>query len=351
MKKDERSDINPFTGKKHFDIVDDDSFLEQSYKEYYNVINQSQLLDNTAEGQLLSRVAVKLINAVENYLSEIGRSDYTQNYYDWEFHLIATDQINAFCMPGGKIVMYSGMMSFANTEEEIAFILGHEMAHALLDHSRTRASVQNAKNAVTAASYLGSVGLALVGLGELANVTRVVTNVADIGSEFFLMKPFGRNHELEADRLGMLIIHWAGYDIRHIPAFWKRMNGVNANNYDFFSTHPSDDKRIAVMENLIVEIQNQRDFYQTPVIGEVSSQNTVKKQIEIKETPSQAPSDNSLGKKSNVKFCTNCGTESPVDAVFCFNCGNKFQDLSKCPNCGNEINRGDLFCTNCGTKL
>ena len=225
MAKDDRSSINPFTGKSHFDMVNDDKFLQQSYNEYYSMINQSQLLDNTPQGQQLRNIAIRLIQAVEGYLARIGRSDYTEDYYDWDFHLVANDTVNAFCMPGGKIVMFSGILSVADSEEKVAFILGHEMAHALLDHSRTRVSAQNAQNAITSAAWIGSFALDILGFGGAGDLTRAATNVASVGSQFFLMNPWGRDQELEADKLGMMIIHWAGYDISQIPAFWQSMAG------------------------------------------------------------------------------------------------------------------------------
>lgn len=337
MAKDDRSSVNPFTGKSHFDIVNDDKFLEESYNEYYSMINRAQLLDNTANGQLVRNVAVRLIRAVENHLAQIGRSDYTEDYYEWDFHLVADDTVNAFCMPGGKIVMFSGILSVANTEEKVAFILGHEMAHALLDHSRTRISAQNAKNAITSAAWIGSFALDLVGLGEIGNLTRAATNVADVGSHFLLMNPWGRDQELEADRLGMMIIHWAGYDISSIPAFWQSMAGGNPNNHDFFSTHPSDSKRIASMKELIAEIENQKDFYSAPVLAKGSNSRNVQ--------------EHSVVGENVVKYCSSCGSPSDIDAKFCTNCGFKFDDELKCSKCGALIDHGDIFCTNCGTKL
>lgn len=310
MVKDDRSALNPFTGKKHFDMVDDDQFLQESYNEYYGMINQAQLLDNSQNGQTVINVAINLINAVNEYLAKIDRLDYVEDCYDWDVHLVAEDTVNAFCMPGGKIVMFSGILSFANTEEKIAFILGHEMAHALLDHSRTRISAQNAQNAITSAAWIGSFAMDLVGLGGLGSLTRAATNVASIGSQFFLMNPWGRDQELEADRLGMLIIHWAGYDIAHIPHFWQAMSKQNSNEHDFFSTHPSDSKRIAAMNELIVEINNADDFHSKPVIGEVP-------------TPKSEFSDRHLT-ENNIKFCQNCGTKAGLNDKFCTNCGFKF---------------------------
>ncbi len=265
-KKSDRSDINPFTGKKHFNIVDDDKFLDNSYVEYNNIISQSQLLDETPDGQIVSDVSLKLIDAVENHLLKIERSDYTENYYDWEFHLVSTDTVNAFCLPGGKIIVYSGLLSIADKEEYLAFILGHEMAHALLDHGRTKMSAHNAKNTATTVARIGSFGLGLLGLGEAASVVSTVTNVVDIGSEYLLIKPWGRDQEMEADKLGMMIIKWAGYDISKIPEFWQKMSEINSNKHDFFSTHPSDKKRIDAMNKLVLEISNQENFNNTPVI-------------------------------------------------------------------------------------
>ena len=337
MAKDDRSEVNPFTGKKHFDMVNDDKFLQQSYNEYYSMINQSQLLDNTNDGQIIINVAVRLINAVNEYLAKIGRLDYVEDYYDWDVHLVADNTVNAFCMPGGKIVMFSGILSVANTEEKVAFILGHEMAHALLDHSRTRASAQTAQNAITSAAWIGSIAMDLVGLGAIGSLTRAATNVASIGSQFFLMNPWGRDQELEADKLGMMIIHWAGYDISGIPAFWQSMSARNSNEHDFFSTHPADSKRIATMNELILEIENQKDFYTQPVLG---------------ETP--VPKDefrNAHLDNDNVKYCQNCGSASDLDAKFCTNCGSKFDVELKCPDCGALVESGDIFCTNCGKKL
>ena len=337
MAKDDRSSVNPFTGKSHFDIVNDDKFLEESYNEYYSMISQAQLLDDTPNGQIVRNVAIRLIQAVENYLAQIGRSDYTQDYYEWDFHLVADDTVNAFCMPGGKIVMFSGILSVANTEEKVAFILGHEMAHALLDHSRTRVSAQNAQNAITSAAWFGSFALDLVGLGEIGGLARAATNVASVGSQFFLLNPWGRDQELEADKLGMMIIHWAGYDISPIPAFWQSMAGGNPNSHDFFSTHPSDSKRIAVMNELISEIENQKDFYSSPVLGEVPTPKDEFKSSHITN--------------EDANYCQSCGAKVEKDAKFCTNCGAKFAIELKCPNCGAHISDGDKFCTNCGTKL
>ena len=313
MAKDQRSSLNPFTGKSHFDIVNDDKFLEDSYKQYYAMVQKAQVLDNAPEGQIVRAVAVKLIKAVEAYLTKIDRMDYIKDYYDWDVHLLADQTVNAFCMPGGKIVMFSGILSIANTEERVAFILGHEMAHALLDHSRTRASIESAKNTIATASYFGSFLLDIFGMGAIGDITRASINAANIGSDFLFVKPFGRDQELEADRLGMLIIHWAGYDINAIPAFWESMSQKGGNNFEFFSTHPSDEKRIANMKALIAEINSDKDFTSAPVIGEPT---VTDKTNNWSNQTKQAP-------KANA--CPKCGAAIAPEDNFCTNCGQKIK--------------------------
>ena len=186
MSKDNRSSINPFTGKKELDLLNDDEFLAECYQEYYNLLNQSQLLDNTPQGQLINNVVSKLIESVNMYLSHIGRLDYVENYYDWEVHLIANDTANAFCMPGGKIAVLSGILPITNTEADLAFILGHEISHALLDHSRTRMSKEKRKTDLVNAGIGVANVLSLFGFGELAQLTWATSEMAHYGSEMLL---------------------------------------------------------------------------------------------------------------------------------------------------------------------
>ena len=132
----------------------------------------------------------------------------------------------------------------------------------------------------------------------------------------------------------MMIIHWAGYDISQIPAFWQAMSAKNSNENDFFSTHPADSKRIAAMNDLITEIEGDTDFYSKPVIGNDS-----------------APKTDSNAQSANAINCPHCGAPIDADSKFCTNCGAKFDAELKCPKCGTPFENGDEFCTNCGNKL
>ena len=361
MAKDDRSSVNPFTGKEHYDTVDDDAFLEMCYKEYYNDINGSELLDDTPYGQMVQSVASKLIRTVEDFLIKIGRYDYVENYYDWEFHLSNDDLVNAYCMPGGKIMVYSGLSRLADTEEKLAFILGHEMAHALLDHSRTKFSVMQTKNTLTTVSWVGSFALDLLGFEGAGAMTRAAVNIADIGSHFFLTQPWGRDQEYEADKLGMIIIHMAGYDVDVVPKFWKDFANESGNTFDFFSTHPSDDKRISVMKESLAEIMGQMDFFSRPVLPETpkpkdqySTGNDSIPQIPT-ETSNQ-PAVASAFTASSVQgseTCPKCGNNVSPTAKFCTACGSRIERKNPlaCPECGFITKPGDNFCKNCGHKL
>ena len=380
MAKDDRSGLNPFTGKKHLDLLNDDSFLRRSYGDYNKLIARSNLLDNTSQGQLVTNVAINLISAIEKYLMKIGRYDYIENYYDWEFHLVGDNNVNAFCMPGGKIVVFSGLLSVAQREEEIAFILAHEISHALLDHSRTQQSARTVKTGLEGAALVGSIIMDLTGHHDLANATRGITIAADIGSEFLLMKPFGRGHEIEADKLGIMIMYWAGYDIHNIPTFWQAMSAKSPNNHDFFSTHPSDSKRIEAMRELISEIDLNIDFYSHPVLSDLktkidkSNSNNhdlgdigISRKFEIPQAqPTLAAVSNSSvdsGESNDFnrnvessgfkvikdKFCTNCGHLVAKNDFFCTSCGNKIS--VKCSKCGMDVKPDTKFCTRCGCKL
>jgi len=128
----------------------------------------------------------------------------------------------------------------------------------------------------------------------------------------------------------MLIIHWAGYSIKPIPDFWKKMSNQNSNNFDFFSTHPADDKRIAVMDSLVLKIDNGMD-YSYPVL----SNDFKDSQLSL----------------NNTKKCPHCNHMEDISSKFCTNCGFKFSDEIRCSECGNIPNEGDVFCTNCGNKL
>lgn len=408
MSKDDRSPINPFTGKEHYDSVDDDKFLEMVQKSFYEDIENYELLDNTVNGLMVFNVASRLIQTVEDFLKKIGRYDYVEDYYEWEFHLLDNDVVNAYCAPGGKIVFYSGIFQIVKNEEQLAFILAHEMSHALLDHGRTKISVQQTKDNIAAVSFIGSFALDLMGFGDAGNITRTAIGLAEIGSHFFLTQPWGRDHEYEADKLGMILIHLAGYDVSIVPDFWYEFTKDDGNTFDFFSTHPSDEKRLAVMRESLHGILNETDFYSKPVLPETPSpkdeykvgddsdsvpqidypsapQTTFEAPVPKIEYPSipessfenpisqttfEAPvsSDSSVSESSfedSVSTTDSSVSETSFEdsapqmsletpnvpvGVSAFTSSSSF-NKEKCSRCGNVISSNDKFCMVCGNKI
>lgn len=268
MSKDSRSNLNPFTGKKHYDNINDDEFLKECYNAYYTEVKKYQLLDQTETGRMVNRVTSKLVNTVQDYLRKINRLDYVQDYYDWEVHLVNSEIVNACCYPGGKILVYSGILKYMKSEEELAFVLSHEVSHALLDHSRTSASVQKTKNSLFSFSHIIGIILELLGIRGASQLTQAAAGIANMGSQYLLTQPWGRNHELEADKLGIIISYLAGYNVDNVPEFWKNFSKNNVNEFDFFSSHPADSKRIAVLKESLAEIKSNPDFYSKPLLPE-----------------------------------------------------------------------------------
>lgn len=331
------SDVNPFTDKP-VPINGNENFLDKCYNDYNNVMNNSELLDDTEAGELVIDVTNKLLAAVDGFLDGIGRSDFLRNNFDWEIHLIRDSTVNAWCMPGGKMAVYSGMLGPIQNEEDLALIIGHEMSHALCDHTLHRINSQNTKNALTTAAYIGAVGLSLFGLGEVASVVRTVTTVADIGSEYLILKPFDRDQEFEADKLGMTIMQLAGYDVTHVPDFWRRVSAEGPNEFDFLSTHPADSKRIAKMEEFITSGSDSTIEYENtkrcPNCGAIVGNGDV--------------FCTACGKKVS-SVCSNCGSSINDGDIFCTVCGEKIGNV--CPSCGNPVSDGDIFCTVCGARI
>jgi predicted Zn-dependent protease len=188
---------------------------------------------------MVERVGAKLAEAAQKWLAAEGNDDYL-NDYRWEYKLVQDDTVNAWCMPGGKIVVYTGVLPVTQTENGLAVVLGNEISHALLSHGQQRMSGGVLKQ-------LGAVGLA-IGM-ELAGVSSDARELArlayGIGSEVGGTLPFSRSHESEADRYGIILMAIAGYTPDEAVPFWERMaaNG-NAGGPEFLSTHPSDTTRI-----------------------------------------------------------------------------------------------------------
>lgn len=227
----------PVTGRKQMLLVSDSEVLTlslQQYNEYMKTAPKSTDAKNIA---LVQKVGRNIANAVDTYLKNNGMAS-TAAEFSWEFNLIKSNQVNAFCMPGGKIVVYEGILPYTKDETGLAVVLGHEVAHAVAKHSNERMSQQML-------TELGGQALGVALNTQSAETQRLASAVFGVGSQYGVALPFSRKQELEADELGLIFMAMAGYDPRQAPSFWERMSASGgANVPEFQSTHPSDNTRI-----------------------------------------------------------------------------------------------------------
>jgi predicted Zn-dependent protease len=202
---------------------------------------------NATNTAMVKRVGQRLANAVETYLRNNGMSSEINNF-KWEFNLVQDKSVNAFCMPGGKIVVYEGLLPVTQNEASLAVVLGHEIAHAVAKHSAEQMSKQMRQQYGT---QIGSGVLSALGVGS--DVTSMASSVAGQLFSFKNLK-YSRDNESEADHMGLIFAAMAGYDPNVAVSFWKRMAAQgSSSSSDLFSDHPSDSKRIAAIQNEMPE--------------------------------------------------------------------------------------------------
>ena len=237
----------PITGRKQTLMVSDGEVLSlatQQYKEFMSSAKKSTNATNTA---MVQRVGQRLANAVTQYLNANGMSSEVQNF-QWEFNLVADKQVNAWCMPGGKIVVYEGLLPVTQDEASLAVVLGHEIAHAVAKHSAEQMSNQIKQQY---GAQIGTTILGALGMGQ--NTQSIVQAIAAQGFNFANLK-YSRNHENEADHIGLIITAMAGYDPQVTLPFWQRMAASSTNQTaEFLSDHPSDATRINNITNWMPE--------------------------------------------------------------------------------------------------
>ena len=260
----------PITGRKQNILVSDEQVLSLSNQEYTNYMKSAKLSTNSANTAMVKRVGQRLATAVETYLNEHGMAADAKEY-SWEFNLVQDKSVNAFCMPGGKIVVYEGLLPVTQDEASLAIVLGHEIAHAVAKHSAEQMSKQIKNQYGT--QILGGV---LQAAGVSSTTTQLAQILAQKGLQFRSLK-YSRDHETEADRMGLIFAAMAGYDPNVAVAFWQRMSqGSSSNQNDMFSDHPSDAKRIAAIK---AEMPEALKYYKpaTKVSSSTSKTSSTKK--------------------------------------------------------------------------
>ena len=269
----------PITGRKTHLLVDDAQVLSLSTQQYQDYMKGAQLSTNATNTAMVKRVGQRLATAVETYLRDNGYASELQNY-KWEFNLVANNQVNAFCMPGGKIVVYEGMLPVTQDETSLAIVLGHEIAHAVAKHSAEQLSKQMRQQY---AAQIGGNVLSQVGQAKgIGTTTAALANlVGQMGFKFANLK-YSRDNETEADHLGLIFAAMAGYDPRLAIPFWERMSQQGGNSKsELFSDHPSDAKRMAALQKRMPEALK---YYNPPVSAPAQKSTTTKKTTTAKKT-------------------------------------------------------------------
>lgn len=227
---------NPFTGKKTLALIPNSQLFPTSFAQYNQVLSEGKVVTGTQQSEMIKRVGQRIAVAAERWLNANGKPGYL-NDYKWEYNLIQEDIVNAWCMPGGKIAFYTGILPIAENETAIAVIMGHEVAHALANHGQQRMSASILQQA-------GAVGLN-VALQDDENIA-LYNQAYGIGTNIGGMLPFSRSHETEADRIGLYLTAIAGYNPDEGAELWRRMAQASGGQAppEILSTHPANQTRI-----------------------------------------------------------------------------------------------------------
>lgn len=236
---------NPVTGKKDLNFVSNSELFPSSFQQYDTFLKENKVITGTADAKLVSNVGTRIKAAAEKYLTYLGQTQYLKDYR-WEYKLVENKEVNAWCLPGGKIVVYSGILPITQNESGLATVMGHEVSHALANHGAQRMSASQLQQ-------LGSVGVAVATGSQSAEKQAMWQQYYGLGSEVGVMLPFSRSHESEADKIGLTLMAIAGYNPDDSIAFWTRMSAKSGGSGtpEFLSTHPSDATRISNLKSLI----------------------------------------------------------------------------------------------------
>jgi predicted Zn-dependent protease len=236
---------NPVTGKKDLNFVSNNELFPSSFQQYNTFLTENKVITGTADAKRVETVGMRIKAAAEKYLTYLGQTQYLKDYR-WEYKLVDNKEVNAWCLPGGKIVVYSGILPITQNEAGLATVLGHEVSHALANHGAQRMSAAQLQQ-------LGGVALGAVTSNKSEATRQIFAQAYGVGSEVGVMLPFSRNNESEADKIGLTLMAIAGYNPDDAIAFWSRMAAKSggAAQPEFMSTHPSDATRIANLKALI----------------------------------------------------------------------------------------------------
>lgn len=234
--------VNQYTGKKTLNFFSNEKVFPVAFKEYSSFISKNPTVKNTAESRQIKAIGQKITAAAQAYFEHKGQAKFLKDYA-WEYNLIQNDQKNAWCMPGGKIVFYTGILPIAKTPDGIAAIMGHEVAHALADHGAQRMSANAIK---TGLDFIAAKSTEK----QPEEKRKKILAAYGYGSQLGAILPFSRKHEIEADKIGLELMTIAGYDPKEAADVWRRMQADSGGKAppEILSTHPSSKRRIKTLE-------------------------------------------------------------------------------------------------------
>ena len=237
----------PITGRRQLDLIPDNQMLSMSFQQYDQFLKDNKESTNKQQINLIKKVGGRIAAAVQRYFDQHNLSQQL-NGYNWEFHLIESKEANAWCMPGGKVVVYTGILPITKTEAGLAVVLGHEIAHAVAKHGNERMS----QGLLT---QLGGVALSEALKNKPALTQNIFLSAFGIGTQVGVLLPYSRLQESEADHLGLIFMAMAGYDPHEALNFWQRMTVAMSGQAppEFLSDHPSDQTRIENIKNELPE--------------------------------------------------------------------------------------------------
>lgn len=236
----------PITGRKQLKLIPNGQLLPMSFEQYTQVLSESELSTDEEQVAMIKRVGQKIQKAAEDYYKE-NKLEKDLVGYDWEYNLIVSDQVNAWCMPGGKVAFYTGILPICEDETGVAVVMGHEVAHALANHGGERMS-----QGMIAQMGLGTLGAAM---GENPTLTKqLLLQSIGMGTQLGVLK-FSRSNESEADHIGLILMAKAGYNPQAATSFWQRMAALSGGQAppEFLSTHPESETRVNDLQALMPE--------------------------------------------------------------------------------------------------
>ena len=227
-------------------FISNNQLFPMAFSQYNDFLKENTVVTGTRDAQMVERVGKNIAQAAQKLLEAEGQSDYLKDY-EWDFTLVQDDSINAWAMPGGKVVFYTGILPITKDEAGMAVVMGHEVAHAILNHGQQRMSAGLLQQ-------IGALGVSILTADASPQTRALIMAAYGIGSELGGTLPFSREHENEADKYGLILMAIAGYNPDEGAAFWQRMASAGGGKTpEFLSTHPSDSNRIKNLQKLAPE--------------------------------------------------------------------------------------------------